>query len=179
MTNWTLLATGLRFFVRLCFAGLTRGVDAPHRAERPAKVTRPLQEWGDRDFQTQLIVTYSSVWMNFDWARVGATPSNAAPGPGVNNVLCFPLKWAIKKKTHKNKVINCPHTVTKRHQEPVLSLTWHLIICLQSGSWQAPPPEPSLWLCGVSSQQPQRRASHTGGDKSSARPRFPPPCWSC
>lgn len=31
----------------------------------------------------------------------------------------------------------------------MLSLTWHLIICLQSESWQAPPSEPSARLCFV------------------------------
>ena len=53
----------------------------------------------------------------------------------------------VGNKKHKNKVINCPHTVTKCHQESALSLTWHLIICLQSESWQAPPSEPAarLW----------------------------------
>lgn len=61
------------------------------------------------------------------------------------------------KKTQKNRVINCPHTVTKCHQEPMLSLTWHLIICLESDSWQAPPSEPLVWLCCVSSHQPRYR----------------------
>lgn len=85
--------------------------------------------------------------------------------------------------THKNKVVNCPHTVTKCHQEPMLSLTWHLIICLQSDSWQAPPSEPSVWLCCVSSHQPQRQALCRGEDKSFVERRFalyvPPPYWSC
>lgn len=92
-------------------------------------------------------------------------------------------KWCImfstqvgNKKTHKNKVINCPHTVTKCHQEPVLSLTWHLIICLQSDSWQAPPSEPSVWLCCVSSHQPQRQAVHTGEDESLPAAKVPSLC---
>ena len=41
------------------------------------------------------------------------------------------------QQKHKNKVINCPHTITKCHQAPVLSLTWHLMIWLQSEPWQA------------------------------------------
>lgn len=92
----------------------------------------------------------------------------------------MPLKEKQQNKTKatttkKTQPINCPHTVTKCHQELAHSLTWHLIICLQSESWQAPPSEPSarLVFCCVVSAHSNHNQGTIRGDKGFLQQKVP------
>lgn len=96
--------------------------------------------------------------------------------------MCFPHNHAIERKAakqnennNKKNPINCPHTVTKCHQELAHSLTWHLIICLQSESWQALLSEPSarLVFCCVVSAHSNHNQGTIRGDKGFLQQKVP------